>query len=79
MGEGLPFTLGRLDDRWNILQHRIDLELAPSEYVRRNMLVTTAGVESHGPLLCAIDAVGIDNVLFSIDYPYHVRGRTSAP
>lgn len=78
MGEGLPFTLGRLDDRWGVLQHRIELELAPSEYIKRNVFVTTAGVESNGPLLCTIDALGIDRVLFSVDYPYQSAETATA-
>ncbi|MBS1999232.1 MAG: amidohydrolase family protein, partial [Cyanobacteria bacterium SZAS LIN-2] len=42
----------------------------PSQYIRDNFFVTTSGVCDPAPLQCAIDALGDDNVLFSIDYPY---------
>lgn len=70
MGEGLPFTLARLDDRYSILEHSRELAAAPSDYIKRNVYVTSAGVESAEPLHAAIAALGIDRVLFSIDYPY---------
>ncbi|WP_319458225.1 MULTISPECIES: amidohydrolase family protein [unclassified Mycobacterium] len=70
MGEGLPFALGRLDDRWSIMRHTVELDELPSCYVRRNLFVTTAGVESHAPLACAISELGAERVLFSVDYPY---------
>ena len=41
----------------------------PSEYIRRKIAVTTAGTFSPEPLRCAIDAMGLDRILFSVDYP----------
>jgi predicted TIM-barrel fold metal-dependent hydrolase len=41
-----------------------------SYYLRNNVYVTTSGVMSHAALLGATHAVGIDRVLFSIDYPF---------
>ena len=57
------------------------LKLKPSEYFGRNIVITTTGVYSHTALLAAIGAMGIDNVMWSIDYPY-ANGdapSTSAP
>lgn len=71
MGETLPYQLWRFDSRWPISARGVRrLELAPSAYLRRNVWVTTAGVCSDEPLRCAIDALGIDRVLFSTDYPF---------
>ena len=70
MGEGLPFTLDRLDDRWAILRHPKPLQHPPSYYLRTNFYVTSAGVESAVPLDAAIRALGADRVLFSVDYPF---------
>jgi 2,3-dihydroxybenzoate decarboxylase len=42
----------------------------PSYYLRNNVYVTTSGVMSHAALLGAVHAVGVDRVLFSIDYPF---------
>lgn len=72
MGEGLPFTLWRLDSRWDFNnRHGIELALGrPSEYLRRNMWITTSGVCSDGPLLCSLLALGADRILFGTDWPF---------
>ncbi len=41
-----------------------------SEYVKENMYVTTSGRYRPEALICAINAMGIDRVLFAADYPY---------
>lgn len=71
MGETLPYQLWRFDSRWKICnaQDRT-LELMPSEYLKRNVWMTTSGVCSDEPLQCAISAVGEDRILFSADYPF---------
>lgn len=71
MGETLPYQLWRFDSRWEI-SNRGDmrLEMKPSEYFKRNVWCTTAGVYSDEPLRCAIDAIGADRVMFSVDYPF---------
>ncbi len=70
MGETLPFILWRLDSRYKMMQHRYPIEKMPSEYIKANVMVTTAGSFSDAPLQCAITALGADRVLFSVDYPY---------
>ena len=72
MGEGLPFTLWRLDSRWAFHNHH-GVELArgvPSAYLRHNLYITTSGVCSAPPLLCALLALGADHILFGTDYPF---------
>ncbi|MER5948152.1 amidohydrolase family protein [Streptomyces sp. NPDC001904] len=72
MGEGLPYMLWRLDSRWDYHDHHgVELALGrPSEYVRRHLYVTTSGVCSAPPLMCAVQALGADHVLFGTDYPF---------
>jgi 2,3-dihydroxybenzoate decarboxylase len=72
MGEGLPYTLWRLDSRWGFHNHHgIDLKRGnPSEYLRHNLYITTSGVCSAPPLLCALLALGADHILFGTDYPF---------
>ena len=70
MGETLPFILWRLDSRYKMLQHTNNIKLLPSEYIQRNIMVTTAGSFSDAPLLCAMNALGADRIMFSVDYPY---------
>jgi 2,3-dihydroxybenzoate decarboxylase len=69
MGEALPFYLWRIDSRFKISEPKVPLRQMPSAYIRRNIAVTTAGAFSPEPLRCTIDAMGLDRVLFSVDYP----------
>ncbi len=71
MGETLPFSLWRFDDRWPI-SHRGSMTLpqSPSFYIKRNIAITTSGVCSDPSLRCALDAMGENNVMFSVDYPF---------
>ncbi|GAA2530912.1 amidohydrolase family protein [Mycolicibacterium diernhoferi] len=80
MGESLPYSLWRLDSRWDWHRHHgIELELEhPSKYLRRNLYVTTSGVCDDAPLLCALSALGPEHVLFATDYPYEdIRTATA--
>lgn len=80
MGESLPYSLWRLDSRWDWHRHHgVDLALGhPSEYLRRNLYVTTSGVCDGPPLLCALAALGPEHVLFGTDYPYEDIGTATA-
>ncbi|HXX18930.1 MAG TPA: amidohydrolase family protein [Candidatus Acidoferrum sp.] len=73
MGEAVPFWLWRLDYMNKNAQNRgaaPKTKLTPSEYFRQNFVITTSGQESHLALDFSIKALGIDNVLWAIDYPY---------
>jgi 2,3-dihydroxybenzoate decarboxylase len=72
MGEALPYAMWRLDSRWGWQNHHgIELALGnPSEYLRRNIFITTSGVFDPDPLQCAIGELGADHILFAIDYPF---------
>jgi 2,3-dihydroxybenzoate decarboxylase len=70
MGETLPFLLWRLDSRSRIQSPDKSAARPPSEVIRKNIVITTTGVCSHPSLLCALSALGEDNVMFSVDYPY---------
>ena len=69
-GEALPYLLWRLDSRYKIESFGLGLKKLPSDYLRENVSVTTAGLFSTAPLRCALEEMGEDRVLFSIDYPY---------
>jgi 2,3-dihydroxybenzoate decarboxylase len=69
MGETLPFFLWRLDQRAGAFADHAP-EVTPSELVRRNIRVTTAGSFSDHPLRCALDTLGEDSVMYSVDYPF---------
>ena len=75
MGEFLPFQLSRFDARYADLDLKQPLHRLPSEYFETNIAITTTGVFSHAALIGAIQAVGVDNVMFSIDYPFETTGK----
>jgi len=68
MGEMLPFMLERIDD--NLPPNVTGLDRLPSEYILANVHITTSGLFSVPPLLCALMVFGADRVLFSVDWPY---------
>jgi 2,3-dihydroxybenzoate decarboxylase len=70
MGETLPFVLWRLDSRYAMMQHRKPIQKKPSQYIRENIMITTAGACSYPPLLCSMLELGAERIMFSIDYPY---------
>jgi 2,3-dihydroxybenzoate decarboxylase len=70
MGELLPFQLARLDSRYYTVPPDRRPPHPPSHYLRHNVYVTPSGVFSHSALRGATQAVGIDRVLFAIDYPF---------
>ena len=73
LGEGLPFILPRM-------QHRLDEQFdgergskakrRPSYYFANNFWLTSSGHHHTKPLMEAINELGEDHILFSVDYPY---------
>ena len=50
---------------------RVDgMAAQPSDYFRRNIWVTTSGLFSIPPVMCTVQVLGVDRVLFSVDYPF---------
>lgn len=42
----------------------------PSEYMRQNIYITTSGLPWAPAITMAISVLGIDRVLYAMDYPY---------
>ncbi len=74
MGEAVPFMLARASDVLSggtaLGPVRTRLELSVEEYFRRNFHITTSGLFTDPPLLCALEAVGPDRILFAVDHPF---------
>lgn len=77
LGEGIPYYLTRIDNRYAYASRITGaatpmrtLEHTPSEYFRRNFLITTSGIGDSGALEFAMGAVEDDNVMFAVDSPY---------
>lgn len=68
MGENIPFSLARADERLGPVATYLQRPVA--DYFRENFYVTTAGYFTGPPLLCTLMVLGADRILFSIDYPY---------
>ncbi len=70
LGEGLPFMLHRIQDQTQLAAKRRGLKRAPIEYLTENLAVTCSGNFSAPAFACTVAALGIDNVMFSVDWPY---------
>jgi len=81
LGEGLPYWMYRLDYMHPVrssYQARPKLSLKPSEYITRNFAITTSGMNWEPVLRFCIEAVGADNIMFAIDYPYQLTDEAVA-
>ncbi len=67
MGENLPFSLMRADFAMSRARPG---RPSVAEMVREHVHVTTCGYTTVPPLQCALSVMGVDRVLFSVDYPY---------
>lgn len=68
MGENLPFSLMRAQD--GLPTTVTGLPRSVSEYFLDHFYVTTSGYFTQPPFRCALDVVGADRLLYSVDYPY---------
>lgn len=73
LGEGLPFAMHRLNDHTYRAAARRGLKRRPLEYLRENMLVTTSGNWYEPAFVCTLLALGADNILFAVDWPYEAN------
>jgi predicted TIM-barrel fold metal-dependent hydrolase len=74
LGEGLPFLQWRVD---RSMERDAKLPRSFTEYMRQHFWVTTSGAFSNSALTCSIAEMGIEKVIFSVDWPYvsNVKGR----
>ena len=70
MGENLPFTLYRTDQRiaWSPMGYPAKKKI--SEYFQTNVVITTAGNFRTQSLVDSMLEMGSDRILFSTDYPF---------
>ena len=77
MGEMLPVMMARCD---NIFKANAagNNQRTVTETLRQQVHITTSGIFTQPPLRAAIDTFGIDNIMFSVDYPFssNEQGRT---
>jgi predicted TIM-barrel fold metal-dependent hydrolase len=67
LGEGLPFLL------WRINMALVRDGAGPNWFrdtFREHFWITTSGFFSDPALLCCVMEMGVDRILFSVDYPF---------
>jgi 2,3-dihydroxybenzoate decarboxylase len=67
LGETLPFLVWRID---NALKRPGQKPLSFRDVFCKNFYVTTSGFFSNPALLCVMMEMGIDHVLFAVDWPF---------
>lgn len=76
LGEAVPFWLNRIDYMYGKqvatgrYPHVRPLPLKPSEYIRRNVWITTSGMPWQDEIMFVRRMVGADRVMYAMDYPY---------
>jgi predicted TIM-barrel fold metal-dependent hydrolase len=65
LGEGIPFLMARMDEALS-RQAKVDFRATFSSHFS----VTTSGFFSNPALLCCVQELGIDRILFSVDWPF---------
>jgi len=76
LGEGLPYWLFRIDFMHgrmvaaNRYASVTKLQRRPSDYIKENLYITSSGMSWAPPILYAQSVLGVDRVLYAMDYPY---------
>jgi len=72
LGEGIPALLWRIDHRngWMNAPHKYASQNPVAHYFRKNFWVTTSGNYSTSALKQAIEELGAERVMFSVDWPF---------
>jgi uncharacterized protein len=76
MGEMIPFMLARIN---NVLTPVAkNLQRKVPEYFLQNFYITTSGFFTDPPLLLALQIIGADRIIFSVDYPFSTNEQGRA-
>jgi uncharacterized protein len=76
MGEMIPFMLARIHDTLTPMAKQ--LQRPVPEYFLHNFHITTSGFFTDPPLLLALQVVGADRIMFSVDYPFSTNEQGRA-
>ena len=71
LGEGIPFLMARMDEALS----RGSKVTIPRDF-SSHFSVTTSGFFSNPALLCTMQELGMDRIMFSIDWPF-VKNKTA--
>jgi hypothetical protein len=68
MGENLPFSIARAELSLGRVANNLKRPI--SEYFCEHFYLTTSGYFTTPPFLCMQQVIGIDRIMFSVDYPF---------
>ena len=69
LGESLPFSLWRISHALSRPGNR-QTSSSFRDYFGKHFWITTSGNFSNPALLCCVMEMGVDRILFSVDYPF---------
>ncbi|OGA15149.1 MAG: amidohydrolase [Betaproteobacteria bacterium RIFCSPLOWO2_02_FULL_63_19] len=72
LGERIPYDMWRIDHRIATIPAGYPAKKPMSAYMRSNVHITTSGNFSDSTFRCAIAEMGIDRIMFAVDYPMEV-------
>lgn len=73
LGEHIPYDMWRIDHRIEKLPTGYPAKKPMSAYLRANFHLTTSGNFNDTTLRCAIAEMGVERILFSVDYPFETN------
>jgi uncharacterized protein len=76
MGEMIPFMLARINNVLTPVAR--NLQHPVPNYFLQNFFITTSGFFTDPPLLLAMQIIGADRIIFSVDYPYSTNQQGRA-
>lgn len=72
LGERIPYDMWRIDHRIKTIPAGYPAKKPMSAYMRSNVHITTSGHFSDSAFQCAISEMGVDRIMFAVDYPMEV-------
>lgn len=69
-GEGIPYNLYRIDKTHPVRREDMRSQNLPSYYLKKNVFITNSGVAWAPMVMFAQQVLGVDQVLYAMDYPY---------
>jgi predicted TIM-barrel fold metal-dependent hydrolase len=70
LGETIPYEAWRIQHCFEHSPRNDKVDLRLQDYLARNVWITTSGNYSTVALDCAMQTIGTDHIMFSVDYPY---------
>jgi predicted TIM-barrel fold metal-dependent hydrolase len=70
LGEAIPYQAWRIQHCFEHSPRKDNVKLRLQDYLDQNVWITTSGNFSTVALHCAMETMGSDRIMFSVDYPY---------